>query len=1194
MASYNGHLPVVQYLVDTCHVPPDQRDSSNNTALLYSAQGGHIDLVSFFLDRQCSSSQYNYCGASLSLLACQSGAVALVNKLEDDFLFDPSIIDYDDRGVLHYASLNDDSDLFEYLLTHYQLSINSKDRFGRCPLYFASQYASSAVAEFIINKVGKEALLVTTNDGSTCLHAACDLSIQTNAGVVCSKLSSPRDAPIIQITTGTNIRQNIDFLKRIERMSLVFSFLEKASNCPRNCPNFDVNASTASGESLLHLACSSGSTLLVKAVQQYNIVPSLDYDSNDYDGSSLVHHAAWSGSKDVLDYVIAKYLKCSMEANYVGNMPLDYLCCSGSINAVQFFLKLKHSDTIDNGIYYSCRHGHLDLTRYLIKSHHCNINAKDSDSLKFLHDAALSNNMDLVQYLINEKGLVSTAVDKDGCTALHYASMTLNLSLAKELVTTYKLSPHKGNNHGMLPLHYAAISGNTMLLDFYVKFHNCNLTVADNNEWNIFHYSASKGHMHFIEYTIEQYPHCEELLQLTNNEGKTTLHFACESGNTQLVAFLIDIKKCDVNAKSMDDSTCMMYACASGNLFLLQLLNYEYKLNPLATNEHGLSTLLMSAYYGHIHVFEWLVDIRFVSYHVKETLAHLAAACGRLKFLKHMIENHKCDVNAITTHDGSTVLHEACRYGHNDTVFYLTSLPQCNVQAKTNNESTVLHLVCDQSGSLPILKHFITKFPDQLNLNETNDIGLAPIHYACKKGRLDLIECIIECTPSSLEVHDCNGFTPIHIAIFYNHLPVVQYFISKDCNTSAVDSNGFGPVHISAGKGYVEIMKYLIDCGGCDPNSTDRHGRTPLHIAVINHQFGVVEYLLDSPEFTNPRINIKTLGDIAGNTPLHHACEYSDQHKMIPLLVKALHSLKVDIKATNNKGQTPLHMTAISGQTDNAKALLSSISNDEIEHFNTALDNEGYTAIQVACSKGHYKMFLYLCETYPRSVHFIDVNGRDLLHLSCQSGSSEMVQSLIETYQLNPESSDKEGITCLHLVAEKGDVKMYQYIWGRQYAANPVPLDNKGRTPLHYACSANQYDMALYLINSYTCTPDDPDFNGYNSVHASCEAGSFDLVLHFLTVLGCDPLAETNDHKTLMDFACKSSNMELVWFLKEVFGLQTDPQDTKFGSPAEARILRDDSAIEQKKAMKEYYKKLEGSPKPYVTLLPDDIITFFM
>ena len=60
--------------------------------------------------------------------------------------------------------------------------------------------------------------------------------------------------------------------------------------------NFNINSITATGQSLLHLACTSGSTLLVKVLEEYGINTS----SLDYDGQSAVHYAALSGSPTLL------------------------------------------------------------------------------------------------------------------------------------------------------------------------------------------------------------------------------------------------------------------------------------------------------------------------------------------------------------------------------------------------------------------------------------------------------------------------------------------------------------------------------------------------------------------------------------------------------------------------------------------------------------------------------------------------------------------------------------------------------------------------------------------------------------------------------------------------------------------------------------------------------------------------------
>uniref|UniRef100_A0A1X7TE00 Uncharacterized protein n=1 Tax=Amphimedon queenslandica TaxID=400682 RepID=A0A1X7TE00_AMPQE len=887
-ASYGGHIKILRLLIhqygidpneDTCHVPPDQPDNSNNTALLYSAMGGHSDLVEFFIENNCNTSHINCEGASLSLLACQSGEFELVYKLESLNHFSPNSFDFYQSGILHYSSMSNNVELFKYLLNQYQLSIDVKDRFGRTPLHIASWFASSSVVEYIVS---------------------------------------------------------------IQELNCFLSFSRK-----------------------LALALTLTSMLLQ---MMYNL------NANDTDT--------------------------------YGRTPLVYSCWSGSINSVKYLINDHNSDSniIENDsmtcLHRSCRHGHIDITQYLIEAQYCDINKTDNYRRTLVHQTAWSGNFDLVQYLITEQGLSPMAVDKDGVTALHYASLSLNLFLVKELITTHQLDPHQADSKdSMLPLHYAAQSGDILLLELYVKDYKCSLSLTDNRGWNIFHVTSLKGHAHFIKHITSHYPQYISLLHSTDKLGHVLLHIACESGNIQLVTFLINDMKCDVNATATIGSNCVMNACFSGNLDLVQLLIQKYKLEPININNNGFSVLHAAVQVGHTHILEWYsqeysVDITNHTNNKKYTLAHIAAYCGKLHCLQQLINKYQCDVNATTTDTGSTVLHRACQGSHLPVVLYLTSLPQCNVAAKTFYGSTALHITCEYSGSLPILKHLVENH--QLDLFAVNIMGKPPIHLACSDGRLNLIKYIIERAPSSLELNDASGQTPFLIAVHYNQLEIIKYLISKNCNLSATNSIGSGAIHLSVALGHLNVLKYLIDNNYCNPNATNFQDRTPLHFVVmlfnICSLYEVLEYLLsksipsmsvvrlreikcllDSPHdiYNNPHnavlINVQ---DKDGNTPLHVACQRGPEKILaVSLLLKASLSNN-NLLITNKKGHTSLHLAVASGHKDTAKALLSSVIGSFTHHdLLTATDNEGYTVLHTACSNGHNDVFYDLFSIYPQGVN---------------------------------------------------------------------------------------------------------------------------------------------------------------------------------------------------------------------------------
>ena len=1149
VASYKGHLDIALYLLDTCNINPDVSDNSYNTALLYAAMGGHCDLVTLLLNRNCNSSQCNKEGATLSLLACKSGNIALVHKLEVLNMFLPNAVSFHGRGVLHYSCMSDSVELVQYLMTHYQLSIDVTDWFDRNPLHLAARHTSSS----IIGTIGKMEMLLNLDIFvMSCIHYVCYVYMWVLGSDVYGKLSALRDLPVVKNYRRVHLQLNTNSILQQNRLHLLSSLLKQVHSSA-----FNINAPTAFGESLLHLSCYSGNVLLAKALEQYNISPSLDYT-----GKSPVHYAALSGSSVLLSYIVTQYSLSISEPDYSGIVPLAYACQSGSVNAVEYII---NSTDIDINItdnvgmtcfHHSCRHGHLDVTQYLIDVQDIDVNMVDSKGRNGVHHAAYSGNQDLVDYLINEKSLLPTAVDSTGCTALHYGIMSTKLPLVKDLVNVYKLDPHQKAS-----VHYAAEVGDINVLEYLINSCNCELSIIDDNGRNIFHLSSLECQFHFIEHVLAHYPQCISLMHSPDNEGILPIHLACQSGYTQLVMYLVDDIKCDVTAKTSRGDTCVTYACISGNLSLVKLLVEQYKLDPLAVNKYGLSSLHASMERGHIHIMEWIADkcnINVATHcaSIGFTLVHRAAKSGQLHALQHLVNTYQCDINAITNYYVNcalyTPLHYACEEGHVAVALYLTSLPQCNITAETSNHLTIIHLTC-KSGSLPILKHLVEHCSDQLSLYAINDDGKASIHIACEKGALNIIKYIIEHSPDLLDLPDAHGYTPLLTAAYNNHLPIVKYLNSQNCNISVLDDKGFNVLHISSEKGCFDIVKYLIDGEYVDPNITDFHERTSLHIAVLNAQLAIVEYLMDSPNYQQPHVQFE-VQDEDGNASLHIACK-TGQPNIVLILSAAYLSHDISILQINNKGWTPLHCVAANGHVNTATTLLTATTGTPFyNELLNAVDTEGCTAFHLACSGGHYKMFLYLSNCYPVGVSAIDNRGRSLLHASCQSNSLELVQCLVSIHQLDTELHDKDGVTCLHLIAERGNIQMYQYMMSC-VTGDLTPVDNEGHTPLHYSCLTGQYNMSVFLINTFGYHPEDKDNNGFTPLHAACQSGDIKLVSYFLKELKCNPSVQTNTSKSLVYFASKSHNMGLVRLLIESYKLKVHSDDIKVAKSLKAESI---------------------------------------
>ena len=1140
VASYKGHINIVHYLVNECHVDPDRADSSGNTPLLYSALGGQVDLVTFFLKKKCNVSQINGEGSSLSLLACKSGRVALVQQLKQFGFFSENDLDYNGRGIVHYCAMSDSVELLEYLQQNYVVIFDDKDHYGITPLHIASQYASSVIIMRMVSVYGYKVLLDTDYSGHSSLHYLCSgLKKSHCVTEVYNKLFMPSEVPQLkqyynkfglfsQETLTKFLTLNVNVSKQHDRVSLLSTLLKKTSSCH----NFNTNSLTAKGQSLLHLACTSGSILLVKVLEEYGINTS----SLDYKGRSAVHYAALSGSPTLLSYTVSQYSLNTSQPDYKGVVPLALACMSGSTNAVEYLINTTDIDidvACDKGrtpLYYSCRHGNLELSQYLIEVQGSDINIRDNNGWNALDISARSGNMELVQYLIKKNYLLLTSF------CLLQAVHSTKLPLVKVLVNEYKLNPYVSRD-GKQALHYAADVGAIDVLEYLIKDRGCDLsTVGGVDNRNVFHYSAGHGHYSFIKYIIDCYPQYTSLLHFSNDNDTLPIHHACVSGVIQLVTFLIDVMNCDIATEDKSGLTCVLNACTSGNLDLVKLLINQYKRNPRISGK--VSSPLVTMFTGNVHILEWLRQeyLINVTMFMKGSLPFFAVQyfSNSLYCLKHLLNNYSFDINATDPRNDtqSTLLHLACQEGHVATVLYLTSLPKCDISAKTSNGSTALHLAC-KSRSLSILKHLVEECHMDLIIRDYN--GMAPVHVACEAGSLSQVKYIIEHSSLSLDITDSFGRTPLLIAAFSENLPIIRYLNSKNCNISILDDKGFNVIHVSAQRGSLDILRFFVDDGYCNPDITDASNRTPLYLSAQEGHSEIVDYLLDSPSYQRPHVGLLDMPDSNGNTPLHTACSRGHPN-IVSTIAEAYKSLSIDIYTVNDNGQTPLHLAVANGHVNAVMSLLSATTGTPThEKLLTAVDGDGCSSLHLACQNGHYRMALYLSEVYPGNVYSLNNKEEGLLHAAAQSGNEDLVRFLVESHGLDPESQDKDGVTCLHIIAKQGDTELYKYLVPR-VKNNPTPKDKTGRSPLHYA--GRHYKMSLFLIQSFDCHPEDKDRNGFTGLHAACQAGNMELVLHYLKNMKCNSFLETYDSKGLLYFACLSGHLELVRALMTKFNLK--------------------------------------------------------
>jgi ankyrin repeat protein len=123
------------------------------------------------------------------------------------------------------------------------------------------------------------------------------------------------------------------------------------------------------------------------------------------------------------------------------------------------------------------------------------------------------------------------------------------------------------------------------------------------------------------------------------------------------------------------------------------------------------------------------------------------------------------------------------------------------------------------------------------------------LNAAAGRGVADMVRMVLEKDPSGIDNQDKWGLAPLHYACRNGHLDVVEELLKAGANVNAVENYGFTPLHEAAENGRLAVAQTLIE-GGADPGmalnrsfSPYRAGDTPLDVARKAGQAELVEYL---------------------------------------------------------------------------------------------------------------------------------------------------------------------------------------------------------------------------------------------------------------------------------------------------------------------------------------------------------------
>ncbi len=676
----------------------------------------------------------------------------------------------------------------------------------------------------------------------------------------------------------------------------------------------------------------------------------------------LLHRAVEQGQRDICEYFMGLNKKAMDIADVEGRLPID--------------IALSYKRSYDHAL----------IAKFLIDQ-----GSKRSNLREFSYITDLFRNEDITMDL------------GEGVTPLHMAAMMGHEGLIKLMISRYSPDLDVKDSVGGTPLLFAVRGGHEAIVQILLD-KGADVNQSDNYEQTPLHAAiglnnyatmidllVSSGahinqqdvHGNTALHLAVQYGLSRNVVEalvnkgadanIRNSEGSIPLIYALLGERNDLIPFLTPIS--DIFAVNLDDQSAVLLAL-SGDMALMEsfftprnlalqdvegnsALHYAatYPLDELTTekmefmvnlgadpnlrNARGMTPLhsaIESFYWKTANTLTGLGADMYLANNAGETALHMAYVRGSDFSIRFLTDGN--DLLEVTDLAGNTPLFHAIREYHLPLIKLLIA-SGAEVDHKNNLGQTPLFTAVKEN-SLESVQILLDNGAD---LNVVDTAGNTLLHFLVQAQNVNwVVGDILVDGGLSVNSHNNEGLTPLHVAIKQVSTTGAAYLIDKDADVDPLDKNGFTPLFYAVMEDSVDLVNFLL-INGAGINKRDLRGNTVLHASVLQavdmDNGEMVDLLLDWKADIFARNKI-------GDTPLGLAIEVG------PVVLD--HILKEGtINSINNEGNTPLHYALEAEAPDAVIEIILGEGADK-----KAINGKGETPLQTAENKGYGSYILNL------------------------------------------------------------------------------------------------------------------------------------------------------------------------------------------------------------------------------------------
>ena len=736
--------------------------------------------------------------------------------------------------------------------------------------------------------------------------------------------------------------------------------------------------------------------------------------------------------------------------------------------------------------------GNLTVVKMLVKAG-AGVCVTDNEGDTCLILAACCGHTETVSYLVGLKDVAMNHSGDDGFTALHWAGQENYPEVVQVLIDAGADIEVK-DGVGRSPLLVSSCSGSLDVVKVLVKA-GADVCVADNEGDTCLTLAAWFGQIETVRYLVG-------LPEVDMNQrglrGRTALHMAVLKVHADVVEVLIDAGA-DIEVKAEKGRSPLHCASSSGSLAIVKML-VKAGAGVRATDNKGDTCLTLVSTEGHTETVRYLVDLPEVDLHHKNDLGSTALVCTRNPHALQVLIDAGADIEAKNNFGRSAL---QCASVHGDLVIVKMLVKAgAGVCVRDNVGDTCLILAAYKGHTETV--RYLATLPE-VDMNQRGRRGQTALHRVALTVHADVVGLLID-AGADIEVKDGVGRSPLLVSSCSGNLDVVKVLVKAGADVCVADNEGDTCLILAAWFGQIETVRYLVGLPEVDMNQRSLRGRTALHMAVLKVHADVAEVIIDA----GADIEVK---DEKGRSPLHCASR-SGSLAIVKMLVKA----GAGVRATDNKGDTCLTLVSTEGHTETVRYLVD-LPVVDLHHKNDL----GSTAL--VCTRNPHALQVLI--DAGADIEAKNNFGRSALQCASVHGDLVIVKMLVKA-GAGVCVRDKVGDTCLILAAYKGHTETVRYL----ATLPEVDMNQRGRrgqTALHRVALTVHADVVGLLIDA-GADIEAKDDHEWSPLHMACEAGKIANV-KMLVKAGAEVFVTNDDGDTCLILATYHGHTDSVRYI---------------------------------------------------------------